>query len=168
MRVWGGRRGSSELSDALLRDREKARKATLGYEAAARATPSPGGSSRNARKDDAALKAFGTRRLVSPETRSRGRRLSIHQAAGREHRDRRRRDVAAVVRRAVADGSLEPERSQRPGRACSPGETSLSPPLFQSWASRNTVRTSCLVFERASCACGSVADTVDVSAASWY
>ena len=65
------RRGEAqELSDALLRDREKARKATSSAmkRGGARDALARRRSSRKAHKDDAeAFKAFGTRRLLSPE-----------------------------------------------------------------------------------------------------
>ena len=61
---------AQDMSDALLRDRDKARAATSGAmkRGGARDALARRKSSRKARKDDAgAFKAFGTRRLLSPE-----------------------------------------------------------------------------------------------------
>jgi hypothetical protein len=146
---------AQEMSDALLRDREKALKATASAmkRGGARDALARRKSSRKARKDDAgAFKAFGTRRLLSPVSREN----SVSRPASRETS----RPSSAVPSH---DGSLEPERSPSDWAACSHLRRDLPSSYIRELGFEEYCRGDAVWSARARASlCEAVADTVDV------
>ena len=161
------RRGEAqELSDALLRDREKARKATSSAmkRGGARDALARRRSSRKARKDDAeAFKAFGTRRLLSPE-RPASRENSVSRPSSRNTSRPQSRETSRPSSAVPSqDGSLEPERSPSDWAAPNHLQRDLPSSYIRALGFDDYMNGDAAWSARARASlCEAVADTVDV------